>query len=314
MKKALAAATASIALAALTLAPSAGAATEFGSNCSATAGESELVLTDLSHSAAEPLPAAAPTSGIITQGKTTIGLSFPAGLLSVTLQVYRPAGPDQFTLVGQSSPAPVSPGANTFATRVPVQAGDHVGFSGQAGGEQIGLFCETKDPADLMAYAASPPPLGGTGTFKTASGYRAPIAAVIEADADNDGYGDETQDGCPQSAAFQTPCPLVTLDASAKAGKKAVTVIIAASSEGAVGVKGVVRLGKGKKATLKAKAKTVVPGKLASFRLKFNSKVIKRLQELEPSQKLTLKITASATNVAGQVSKDKTKVKLKGQG
>jgi hypothetical protein len=314
MKRALAAATASIALAALTLAPSAGAATEFGSNCAATAGESDLVLTDLSHSAAEPLPAVAPTSGIITQGKTTIGLSFPAGVLSVTLQVYRAAGPSQFTLVGQSAPAPVSPGANTFAARVPVQAGDHVGFSGQAGGEQVGLFCETEDPADLMAYAGSPPPLGGTGTFKTVSGYRAPIAAVIEPDADNDGFGDETQDGCPQSAAVQTPCPLVALDTSAKAGKKAVTVSIAAGSEGSVGVKGVVKLGKGKKATLKAKAKTVFPGKLATFKLKFNAKVIKRLKELEPSQKLTLKVTASATNVAGQVSSDKLKVKLKGQG
>jgi hypothetical protein len=139
------------------------------------------------------------------------------------------------------------------------------------------------------------------------------MAAVIEADADNDGFGDETQDACPQSAAVQTACPLIALDVSTKVGKKAVVVLVTGSSEGPVSIKGVARLGKGKKVTLKAKPKTVVPGKLASFRLKFNAKLKKRLQELEPSQKLTLKITASATNVAGQVSIDKTKVKLKGQ-
>lgn len=309
---AIALATITVALAAVGPA-SASAATEFGSNCSATDVESELTFLDLSHSAAEPLPVSAPVTGVITQGKSSIGLSFPPGALSVTLQVYRAAGPDQFTLVGQSSPAPVSPGANVFATRVPVQVGDHVGFSGQAGGGQLGLFCETSDPADKMAYTDTQPSLGGTSSFETADGYRAPIAAVIEPDADNDGYGDETQDSCPQSAAFQVPCPVIVLDASAKPGKKAVTVVLAASSEGPVSVKGVARLGKGKKATLKAKPKTVIPGRLASFKLKFKAKLIKRLQELEPSKKLTLKITASATNVAGQISTDKLKVKLKGQ-
>lgn len=290
------------------------AATEFGSNCSANGGEPELTFFDLSHSSAEPLPVTAPTSGVITQGKTSINLPFPIGALSVTLQVFRSAGANQFTLVGQSSPAAVSPGANTFATRVPVQAGDHVGFFGRAEGEVVGLFCNTGDPADVMAYTDQQPGLGGTAPFEAATGYRAPIAAVVEPDADNDGYGDETQDGCPQSAAVQTACPLIELDASPKANKKAVVVYVAASSEGPVSVKGVVKLGKGKKVTLKAGPKTVFPGKLAAFKLKFKPKLIKRLKELEPSKKLTLKVTTSATNVAGQVSKDQFKVKLKGQG
>jgi len=91
-------------------------------------------------------------------------------------------------------------------------------------------------------------------------------------------------------------------------------VVLVASSTGApVSVKGLVNLGKGKKATLKAGPKQVPAGKLVKFKLKFNAKLKKRLQELEPSKKLTLKITASATNVAGQVSTDRLKVKLKGQ-
>jgi len=301
-------------LAALTLAPTAGAAVEFGSNCTAREGEPGLTFIDVVHSSAEPLPAAAPISGVITQGKVSFEVEKPTPGGTATLQVYRPAGPSQFTLIAQSSPAPISQGSNVFATRVPVLAGDHLGLVSQGTGEAGGLFCDTSNPGDVMAYTDEPPPLGGTGEFGSALGYRAPIAAVIEPDADNDGFGDETQDACPQSAAFQTACPLVALDSSAKVGKKAVTISIAASTEGSVGVKGVVRLGKGKKATLKAKAKSVFPGKVANFRLKFSAKLIKRLKELEPSQKLTLKVTATATNVAGQVSADKLKVKLKGQG
>jgi len=291
----------------------ASAATEFGSNCTATSGEPGLTFVDISHSSAEPLPAAAPVSGVITQGKTTIDTSAPPAPISVTLQVYRPAGANELTLVGQAPPATVAPGANSFATRLPVQAGDHLGLTSRLGDEDFGLFCRTEDPADLMAYTEKPPPPGGTGTFEIAPGYRAPLAAVIEPDADNDGFGDETQDACPQSAALQTPCPLIEVNASSKAGRKAALIFVSATSEGMVRVKGVVKLGKGKKVTLKAGPKTVFPGRRAAFRLKFRSLLVKRLQELEPSQKLTLKVTTSATNVAGQVTTDKLKVKLKGQ-
>jgi hypothetical protein len=278
-------------------------------------GEPGFTVLDLAHSSSEPLPAAAPAGGVITQGKTTYEEVVPPRHLSVTLQVYRPAaGANQFTLVGQAPPAPVSAGANAFATRVPVQAGDHLGVSVLSEGDAVGLFCRTFDSADLVAYTEEPQSLGGTALFGTADEFRAPLSAVIEPDADNDGYGDETQDGCPQSAAAQTPCPPIALAASAKAGKKAVTVSILASSEGSVSLRGVVQLGKGKKAALKANPKAVFAGKSATFRLKFNAKVKKRLQDLKPSKKLTLKITASATNVAGQVSADKLKVKLKGQG
>ena len=96
------------------------------------------------------------------------------------------------------------------------------------------------------------------GPSQDATDARVPLAAVLEPDADNDGFGDETQDACPQSTAFQTLCPLITLDGSTKVGRKAVTVVIAASSEGSVSVKGVAQLGKGKKVTLKAKAKAVI--------------------------------------------------------
>ena len=77
---------------------------------------------------------------------------------------------------------------------------------------------------------------------------------------------------------------------------------------------GTVNLGNGRKVTLEAGQKQVSSGTLVRFKLKFNAKLKKRLNELAPSKKLTLKVTASATNVAGQISTDLAKVKLKGQG
>jgi hypothetical protein len=91
-------------------------------------------------------------------------------------------------------------------------------------------------------------------------------------------------------------------------------VLVATSTDAPVGVSGTVKLGKGAKANLSAKPKPVPAGKLVRFTLRFPAGLKDRLKELKPKRKLTLKLTASATNVAGLVSTDKTKTKLKGQG
>ena len=39
-------------------------------------------------------------------------------------------------------------------------------------------------------------------------GFRVNIFAVLESDADHDGFGDETQDQCPTNASTQGPCPV----------------------------------------------------------------------------------------------------------
>src|SRR6476646_105786 len=81
-----------------------------------------------------------------------------------------------------------------------------------------------------------------------------------------------------------------------------------------VTVNGKVSLGKGKKAKLKGGTKAVSPGTFTKFKLKFPAKLIKRLKELPPSKKLTLKVTSSAPNIAAAPTKKVLKVKLKGQG
>lgn len=316
MKKAFASISTAALLLALTFAPTAGAATEFGDTCTGDdTAPGPYTLVTLSAPAAG-IPLAAPINGVITKLKVRIDIPFPFAVPQL-VKVLRPAGGDSYTVVNQQL-VQVGNGETVVDARMPVQVGDKLGNHGPpftyegTGLPGYSLYCE--EVAGSLGAAPGDIGVGSTANFPSATEGRVPLAAVIEPDADNDGYGDETQDKCPISAAVQAPCPPIVLDASSLAGKKGVTVYIATDTEGSVSVNGVVKLGKGKKATLKAGPKAVYPGKIASFRLKFNGKLTKRLQELEPSKKLTLKVTASATNIANVISSDQAKVKLKGQG
>jgi hypothetical protein len=294
----------------------ASAATEFGSNCTAN-----RAVEGASYSFVQLLQngsqAAAPSSGVITKWKINLIGEVPF-TVPTQLKVFRPtANASQFQVVGESTSQSVASGANTFETRIPIQAGDHLGLFGSS---SIGtLYCaespESENPGNVMGIFAGNPSPGSSATLLGAeSELLVPAVAVIEPDADNDGYGDETQDQCPQSAATQAACPVVTLSVSATAKKKLVTLLITGPVAANVTVKGVVSLGKGKKAKLKGGTKAVTPGAFTKFKLKFTSALIKRLKELPPSKKLTLKVTSSAPNVVGAPTKKVIRVKLKGQG
>jgi len=297
-------------IAALIGASAAPAATEFGNSCVANNAVANVTLFQIA-GPGDPLPVAAPSAGVITNWRVNlIGGAPPA--IATTLKVLRlNTGAKSALLVAESSGS-VFPGANTFPARIPIQPGDRLGLFGPS---PIGtLYCVTGVPGTIGVYPGGGS-VGAAALYEEGtSPIRVPVVAVVEPDADNDGFGDETQDGCPQSPLFQVPCPTVTVDASSQVGRNAVTVLVTTNIAAPVQVTGTVKLGKGKKATLKAAARTVTPGTLAKFRLNFNKKLRDRLKELSPNQKLTLKISASATNVVGQVSTDKVNAKLKGQG
>lgn len=110
--------------------------------------------------------------------------------------VFAAAGPS-ITVVGDGA-------AHSYPTRLPIAAGDLLGFSSADGAPIRAQPC----PATCgRAYQE-----GSDGSTTTeegyfASNYQAPISGVIEPDADGDGYGDETQDQCPTDASTQGPCP-----------------------------------------------------------------------------------------------------------
>lgn len=297
-------------------AATASAATEFGDTC---VGDKPIpgtyTLTTLSTSSTA-LPLTAPASGVITKVKMPIDFEVPF-LIPEQIKLMKPVGGNSFTVTTQAT-IKISEEVMEGGVRMPVQAGERLAVRGlpytYAGSEKPGVAFYCSETPGVMGYVTEDVPPGATAEFKEEPGYRVPLAAIIEPDADNDGFGDETQDGCPTSAALQVPCPPVGLDALSLVRKGSVAVYVATDREAPVTVNGVVPLGKGKKAKLKAGAKTVQPGRVVRFTLKFNAKLKARLKELEASKKLTMRIVASAPNIAGQVSTATAKAKLKGEG
>lgn len=287
----------------------ASAATVIGDQCSANDSE-EIPLTFFEFSApGNPLQTTAPTNGVITRWGVNV-IPFP-GTLPLTLQAIRVVSANQLQVLGENSVSVIG-GNNSFDTRIPVQAGDRIALQGPT---ELGILVCASGAEEVHLGAFAPTGPGSTTLFEQGNdNFRIPLTATIEPDADSDGFGDETQDACPQSPTTQVACPVVTLSSSATAGKKSVTLLLTGTTPANVTVNGKVSLGKGKKANLKGGTKGVVPGAFTKFKLKFPAKLIKRLKELPPSRKLTLKVTSTAPNVAAAPTKKTIKVKLKGQG
>lgn len=293
--------------------PGASAATEFGNSCKTNAAIPESTFVQLTAAAGDPLAVAAPISGVVTQWSVNSGGVSPT---TEKLQIFRPTlNANEYTVVGESAEATMASGLSSHPTQIPIRAGDHLGI---AAGSATGwvLYCSGQHPGDSLGTLGGSAnlPLGSTRAFAPAPTFQVGVTATIEPDADGDGYGDETQDKCPQSGATQGSCPVIALEALVKTKKKLVNVIVTASAQAKVTVSGGVSLGKGKKAILKGATIEAAPGLFTRFRLDFPPKLTKRLHELAPKQSLALKLTVSAQNLAGPPTTKNLAVKLKGQG
>jgi hypothetical protein len=287
----------------------ASAASEFGDGCVANVAEENFSLFQLA-SPSSGLPTASPATGVITQWRINLIPEVPFAVPQV-LKVFRVTAPNTVQAVGESSPQQVVGGSNTFNVRVPIQVGDRLGLFGPS---PIGtLFCGTGDSADVSGVVTGSAPLGSSNPFVSEEEVRVPAIAVVEPDADNDGFGDETQDKCPQNAALQIPCPVVALSTSASARKGLANVLVTSSFQAPVTVAGTVNLGKGKKAKVSGGTQIVTPGVIAKFTLLFPQKLKAKLKQLPRKQFLWLNVTSTAPNVVGPPTTSNLKVKLKGQ-
>lgn len=298
---------------------SASAATEFGDNCAADYFSLAIPYWVYEGSnPANPLPTSAPSSGVITKWKVNISPTPGSGLLRLAaVHVISPTGgpksPGSAEVVGESTVRAIA-GQNSFDARVPVVAGDRIAL-GPGPGEKL-IACKSEGSPGAIGAVLSDPGFSGSAPYieQTPVPIRMPLSALIEPDADHDGFGDETQDKCPQVAATQGPCPPIAVDAVSLKGKSSVTVLVAVNETAPVSVRGMVKLGKGRTAKLKAATKSLAPGSIGKFKLKFPGSLMERLKELDSGQSLQLKVSASATNLSGTVSSDSLKVKLKGEG
>jgi hypothetical protein len=252
---------------------------------------------------------------VITKVKMQLGISLPLAIPQQA-KLLKPAGGNNYTVTNQTN-FNASTGQTVADARMPVVAGERLALHGlpftYSGTSYAGYEFICPDESSVLGGVTGDVPPGSTASFEEVAPAKIPLAAVIEPDADNDGFGDETQDACPQSAALQTPCPPVALSTSTQIKKGSVTVIVTSSTAAPVTVKGVAKLGKGKKAKLNGGTQNLVPGTLSKFKLFFTKGLKNKLKDLSPQKKVTLKVTVSGTSVSGAVTTNTLKVKLRGQ-
>jgi hypothetical protein len=162
--------------------------------------------TQLQEAVAAPPTYVMPTGGVITSWSHAAG----SGAFEMRLKVYRRTGvTDQFLAVGQSgAEEPASNELQTFSARVAVNAGDLLGLSIVSGTGTSACLFGTAAGGDRTRQAVGDPPVGSTvsGPWNDGSSLRVNISALLEPDADADGFGDESQDQCPTDASTQGDC------------------------------------------------------------------------------------------------------------
>jgi hypothetical protein len=142
---------------------------------------------------------AVPADGILTSWRSSVNGT-------VGFSVFREAGgAGEYTRIAAN--AETGDGTvQSFDARIPVLAGDRIGLE-PASVAQNCVFL-TGDNADVVAAPPSDAPIGGPPeTYTPIPSYRLNVAAVVEADADGDGFGDDSQDLCPTDASTQGTCP-----------------------------------------------------------------------------------------------------------
>jgi Ca2+-binding RTX toxin-like protein len=152
-----------------------------------------------------------PTNGVITSWsfEAASGVTTPP----LKLKIVRPAGGNDFTTIGDTQLETPTPGElDTWSTRISVMAGDLLAtyYSNTTFGFRFTLTGSGYNAHEVAGPPGDPgvdPPPGTTLSYSPVSDIQVDVSAVLEPDADQDGFGDETQDQCPTNATTQGPCP-----------------------------------------------------------------------------------------------------------
>jgi hypothetical protein len=312
-------------------APTTLAAREVGDECVGNLAEGPFTMIPEAHASGGALPLSAPTGGVVTGWRVNSGLT---ATVPEFMAAFRPTGQaGTFEVIGESNQEDVKQGLNVFPTRIPVHAGDR--FGPVPVGEESPVYCSTGNSGDGAWSFRGSVGVGSIHTYAAGVTTRVPLIAVIEPDGDGDGYGDETQDGCPQSAAYQGPCPTITLDAFPIVLKRSVLFLVSASEASWVHVFGQVgwrprhkggalasktpkkpgdHIPKGVIVGLSGGTTMTKPGEVTPYNVKLPKSVIRHLEQISPKQVVKGTITAQTTDLAGRVTEHTVTIRLHGRG
>ncbi|MDX6699422.1 MAG: hypothetical protein QOE65_2819 [Solirubrobacteraceae bacterium] len=151
-----------------------------------------------------------PINGVVVRWRVKTGST---GNNPVAFRVLRSAGGTSFTGAGTSateslnaSTVNATTGVAEFSTRVAIRTNDSAGLNP---GNSALVWANTPGATGVVWGSVNSFP-SGLADNQTAAGdgqtaKELLVQAVVEPDADKDGFGDETQDGCPGDPARQTP-------------------------------------------------------------------------------------------------------------
>lgn len=235
-----------------------------------------------------------------------------------------------YTLVGAGALRTLTPGGiNTLYERITVLGGDLLGLRvGNSPGGGASCFFSA-GVGDLVRYAiANEQPPGSTSALGLLQPVnRLNVTARLEADADSDGFGDETQDACPGIAGSESGCvpaapaptkdttrPTAKLDArrdSIRDGR--IAVWVTASEATTVTAKGNLRVASQSSThRLRTATAKAVAGKRERMLLRLSKKTRRAARRaLRRGKRLRVKVSVTLRDPAGNIGTAKRSVHLK---
>jgi hypothetical protein len=283
--------------------------TEFGDPCEFVAIEAGAAGFEFKREGS-PLPAAAPVSGVLTRWSVTTPAGIPSELAPLDVRVVDVVGPATAEVVAKSAIETLAPWKkNTFETRLPIAAGDHLALGSNSSPIPR---CGGNPNVERTSTGYFEAPVAGPGAKQEffLGEYGVPVVGVIEPDGDEDGYGDESQDGCPQSAAFHAACPTVSFSPGYSVGPRSIRVKVKSSAATPVSVTGA-SPGPG---ILSAVERISGAGTPSAVSVPIPRALAARLHRLGPRQALHVRLRAHAAKVDGLPSTDHLWVRLPGRG
>jgi hypothetical protein len=174
-----------------------------------------------------------PVGGVVVRYRFLVNAAVQPGPATIVPRVLR-----EQSGAGSGSPVTLADtdGIQEFATRLPIAAGDQIGFD-LSENTPIGI---ARAHTGSRVRVWRPPLADGESPRDPSPVFtdrELTFNADIEADRDGDGFGDETQDGCPTQAAVTTgSCvpPNTTITKTKKVGKRGARVFFTSSDPAAV--------------------------------------------------------------------------------
>lgn len=296
-----------LSFAALTAFAGSASAAPIGQSCAATNSGPPVMFQSAISSGT---PYTAQSDGVLTKwGVNTTGWG-STSILAAAIGAY---GGGQWSIVG-GSPFQLVPenALSEYPSRIAMAAGQTLGVLAI---NSNALMCSgyVGPVGDVIDYRGTYTSVGNTFTpDSTIPAYRVAVFGTLEPDVDKDGYGDDSQDACPQSAAFQNACPVLSISQKLSASRSAISVLASASVNTSLTASASVRvpkIGKTKAKTVKFKSRATAftAGKMKAIKLKLPSSV-----RIAVSAGKTLKVTVTLTgNGLANTATAKSTIRLK---